>query len=162
MACYKKVIPVLLAICFCLEIARGQSTISSSGGNGSGSGGTVSSTVGQVTCKTFSGTNGSVAQGVQQPYEISVVTAIENTETITLGLKIRPNPTAGIIILTVILSDNANYRYRLYDMNGALIGDKVIESDETEINMENLSPAIYFLEVLQDNMEVKVFRIIKN
>lgn len=152
----------MLAICFCLQIARGQSTISSSGGNASGSGGTVSSTVGQVTYKTFSGSNGSVAQGVQQPYEISVVTAVENTEAITLGFKVRPNPTAGIITLTIVLSDNANYRYRLYDMNGALIGDKLIESNETEINMQNLFPAIYFLEVLQNNMEVKVFKIIKN
>ena len=158
----KKILIVLLLVCFSQLMIRGQSTLPATGGNASGSGGSVSFTVGQMTYNTYSGTTGSVVQGVQQPYEISVVTAIEKTENITLGFKVHPNPTAGQITLTIILSDNANYRFRLYDLNGTLIQDKIIGSDETEIDMQNLSPAIYFLEVMQDNLQVKVFKIIKN
>jgi hypothetical protein len=83
-----------LLVCFlCLVIIQGQSTIPASGGNASGSGGTVCYSMGQITYQTFEGINGTIAQGVQQPYEISVVTAIENTERITLEYKVFPNPT---------------------------------------------------------------------
>ena len=59
---------------------QAQETIPATGGNASGSGGSVSYTIGQITYRTISGTNGAVTQGIQQPYEISVVTAVENTE----------------------------------------------------------------------------------
>ncbi len=62
----------LLVSCLYLTILQGQSTIPTTGSTASGSGGTATYTVGQITYKTFSGTNGTVAQGVQQPYEISV------------------------------------------------------------------------------------------
>ncbi len=152
---------MILVVSFFPESGWGQMTISSTGGNASGSGGSVSFTAGQVTYNTYSGTTGSVAQGVQQPYEISVVTAVENTESITLGYKVYPNPTSGVLILTAKLSDTGNSRFRLYDLNGILLQDMLIESDLTEIDVQFLSPGIYFLSVIQDNQEVKVFKIIK-
>jgi hypothetical protein len=54
-----------------------------------------------------------------------------------------------------------NLRFRLYDLNGVLLQDKKVESEETEISLENLSSSMYFLKVIKDNMEVKTFKIIK-
>jgi hypothetical protein len=161
MTIFRNIIFMILVVSFFPESGWGQMTISSTGGNASGSGGSVSFTAGQVTYNTYSGTTGSVAQGVQQPYEISVVTAVENTESITLGYKVYPNPTSGVLILTAKLSDTGNSRFRLYDLNGILLQDMLIESDLTEIDVQFLSPGIYFLSVIQDNQEVKVFKIIK-
>ncbi|MGD0341661.1 MAG: hypothetical protein ABSA76_08155, partial [Bacteroidales bacterium] len=59
-----------------------QSTITTSGGNASGSGGSASYTIGQVVYSTITGTNGSSAQGVQQPYEISIITGIAEAKDI--------------------------------------------------------------------------------
>jgi hypothetical protein len=42
------------------------------GGEATGSGGSVSYSVGQVVYTTNTGINGSVAQGVQQPYEFQM------------------------------------------------------------------------------------------
>lgn len=140
---------------------QAQNTISATGGNATGSGGTVSYSVGQVTYNTYSGTNGTVAQGVQQPYEISVVTAIENTEGITLEYRVYPNPTSGLLRLIIKPFDQKNFRYTLHDINSILLQDKKIESEETEISMKNYTPAIYFLQVIKNNQEVKVFKIIK-
>ena len=56
---------------------QAQQAIPASGGNASGSGGSASYSVGQVIYSKNTGTNGSVAQGIQQPYEIMVVTGIE-------------------------------------------------------------------------------------
>jgi len=140
---------------------QAQNSIPATGGNAIGSGRTVSYSVGQVTHNTYSGTNGTVAQGVQQPYEISVVTAIENTEGIILEYKVYPNPTSGLLRLIIKPFDQKNFRYKLVDINSVLLQDKKIESEETEISMDNYTPKVYFLQVIKDNQEVKVFKIIK-
>jgi hypothetical protein len=140
---------------------RAQETIPATGGNVSGSSGTVSFSVGQLFYSTFIGTNGSAAQGVQQPYEISVVTAIRNTEDINLKCLVYPNPTAGLTKLVFEYPDFENLSYRLFDINGVLLQEKKVESRETEISLQNLSSSVYFLKVLRNNLEVKVFKIVK-
>ena len=140
---------------------QGQETIPVTGGNASGSGGSVSYTVGQILYNTISGTSGSVAHGIQQPYEISIVTAVENTEEVTLEYSVYPNPTRGLIKLIIKPFDHDNWRFRLYDLNSILLQDKKIENAETEISLENLSASMYFLKVLNNNMEIKVFKIVK-
>ena len=159
----KKTLAALIVFCtFGSETAiLAQSTIPASGGDGTGAGGTVSYSAGQVVYTTNTGSNGTVAQGVQQPYEISVVTAIENTKGISLECIVYPNPTNGLVNLVVESFDYDNMRFRLYDINGVLLQDKKVESRETEISMENLSSSIYFLKIINNDLEVKVFKIVK-
>ena len=80
---------------------QAQSTIPASGGNASGSGGSVSYTVGQIIYTTNNGTNGSAAQEVQQPYEISVVTANEEALDISLEMVVYPNPATDFVKLRI-------------------------------------------------------------
>ena len=54
-----------------------QESPTAAGGEATGTGGTSSYSVGQVVYTTATGTNGSLAQGVQQPYEISVTNSIK-------------------------------------------------------------------------------------
>jgi hypothetical protein len=77
--------------------AQAQQATTATGGNTSGSGGTVAYSVGQIVYTTNTGTNGSVAQGVQQPYEISIVLGIDN-HSINLGLSAYPNPTTNYLV----------------------------------------------------------------
>jgi hypothetical protein len=157
----RKILSIFFLLGFCVAIVQGQQTIPAAGGNASGSGGSVSYTVGQTLCSTISGSNGTVVQGVQQPFEISVVTAIRNTEDISLKCLVYPNPTGGITKLVFESPDFDNLRYRLFDINGVLLQDKAVEKREEEISLENLSSSVYFLKVLKDNLEVKVFKIVK-
>jgi hypothetical protein len=150
----------LLLCGFSLTI-QAQNTIPASGGNANGSAGSVSYTIGQILYSTISGSNGTVIQGVQQPYEISVVTAIRKTEDINLKCLVYPNPTVGITKLVFESPDFENLRFRLFDINGVLLQDKKVESMETEISFENLSSSVYFLKVIKNNLEVKVFKIVK-
>jgi hypothetical protein len=157
----KKILITIFLCSFLTIVVQAQGTIPSTGGNASSSGGSVSYTVGQILYNTFSGTNGTVVQGVQQPYEISVVTALRNTEDINLKCLVYPNPTAGITKLVFESPDFENMRFRLYDINGILLQDEKVESRETEISLENFSSSVYFLKVLRNNSEVKVFKIVK-
>jgi hypothetical protein len=142
--------------------AQAQNAISAAGGNATGSGGTVSQTIGQVTYTTISGTTGTVTQGVQQPYEISVVTGIEEAVGIILEISVYPNPATDFVRLKIENYEVENLRYQLYDINGSLLQDNKVEGKETSIIMRNHLPATYFLKVTDKNKVIKTFKIIKN
>ena len=143
---------------------QAQESVNATGGNASGSGGSASYSVGQVVYTTNTGTNGSVAQGVQQPYEISVVTAIEEAKGINLSVSAYPNPTTDYLTLEVDASTTLSIQsmtYQLFDMQGKLLQSKKITGNQTSIVMGNLVPAIYFVKVIQNKKKKKIFKVVK-
>lgn len=140
---------------------QAQEAIPVTGGNVSGSGGSVSYSIGQVVYTTQAGTTGSVAQGVQQPYEISIVISIEEARGISLKCSAYPNPTTDYLTLKVENFQLSTFCFQLFDVSGKLLENKIIERNEESIVMSNLVPATYFLKVIQGNKEVKIFKIIK-
>ena len=141
---------------------QAQETIPATGGNALGSGGSASYTVGQMVYQTNTGTNGSVAEGVQQPYEISIVTAIEDANGINLSISAYPNPTFDYLTLEVKDFDFSNLTFQLYDIQGKLLQNEKITDRQSRVLMYNLLPATYFVKILEGNKEVKTFKIIKN
>jgi len=139
-----------------------QEAIPASGGNASGSGGSVSYSIGQVVYITNSGTNGSAAQGVQQPYEISVVTGLIEANAINLICSAYPNPVSQYVRLKIENYKTKNLTYQLYDDSGKLLENRKVVGNETTIDMSNLVIATYILKVSERNKTVKIFKIIKN
>lgn len=133
--------------------------IPASGGNAAGSGGTMSYSVGQVVYTTNTGTNGSVSEGIQKAYEISVITAVEEAKDISLSAY--PNPTADYVTLEVNDLQRSSLRFQLYDMNGKLLQSEKITNLQTTIFMGDLATATYFVKVTRNNKEVNTFKIIK-
>jgi hypothetical protein len=154
-----------LIIAFCLfgfgTALQAQEAILATGSNASGSGGSVSYSVGQVVYTTNTGTNSSVAQGVQQPFEISVVTSIEQAKSISLQCSAYPNPTIDFLTLKVENFQLSTLNFQLFDIRGKLLVSKKVENSETTIAMSNFVSATYFLKVTQANKEIKTFKIIK-
>lgn len=140
---------------------QSQETITASGGNATGSGGTVSYTVGQVAYTTNLSTSGTVTQGVQQPYEIFVVTGIEEAKGINLEISVYPNPTATFLRLKVENCKLEILSYQLYDVNGSLLQNGKIVNKETIIKIGDLAPAEYYLRISDNQNEVRTFKIIK-
>ena len=140
--------------------AQAQESVATSGGNASGTNGNVSYTVGQVVYTTYTGTTGSVAQGVQQPFEIQTVLGTENFN-INLQLAVYPNPTTNWLQLEVRNTDFANLSYQLFDLNGKMILNEKITAETSSVQMEHLPAAIFLLKVVNNNKEVKTFKIIK-
>ena len=140
---------------------QAQTSVNATGGDASGSGGSASYSVGQVVYNANTGTNGSVAEGVQQPYEISVVTGLEEAKGINLSVSAYPNPTTDYLQLKVESEKLKDLSYQLYDMQGKLLQSEKITGNQTSIVMSNLVPATYFVKVVQESKEVKTFKIIK-
>jgi hypothetical protein len=136
-----------------------QESVTSAGGNGTGSSGSVSYSVGLVVYTTTIEAEGSVARGLQHAYEIYSLDIDDMTKNITLS--VFPNPTSDF--LTLSISDNIieKISYQLYDLTGNLIESRNIQSDQSLIDMSKLSSAVYFIHILKGNERIQSFKVIK-
>ncbi|MCZ8196416.1 MAG: T9SS type A sorting domain-containing protein [Flavobacterium sp.] len=152
---------LFLLSCFLIPNVHSQNAVVASGGDATGTGGKVSYSVGQIAYTYASGTNGSVNQGVQQPFEISTL-GNDNFPNIVLEMSVYPNPTANNVTLKISDFSTENLSYQLFDIAGKQILSEQVANSVTEINMDNLNSAIYFLIINNQNKIIKTFKIIKN
>ncbi|MBC7847035.1 MAG: T9SS type A sorting domain-containing protein [Flavobacterium sp.] len=159
----KQIILTIVLLCLNLWTAtiQAQQSTTTVGGNALGSGGNITYSVGQVICTTNAGLNGSITQGVQQPYEILSVLGVENHQ-ISLNFQVYPNPTTDYLTLNMGNTELLNLHFQLFDINGKLIEIKKITNTIETIQMTNLPIATYFLKVVNYNKEIKTFKIMKN
>jgi hypothetical protein len=150
----------LLLLGFVLT-AQAQQATTAAGGDATGSGGSAAYSVGQIVYTTHTGTTGSVAQGVQQPYEIYVELGIENSF-IELDVSAYPNPTTHYLTLHIGNTLSENLHFELCDLGGKILERRKISNSTETINMENLATAAYFLKVSNANNQIKIFKITKN
>ncbi|NHN24372.1 T9SS type A sorting domain-containing protein [Flavobacterium jejuense] len=138
-----------------------QESPTASGGDLIGSNGSVSYSVGQVVYTTNTGSNGSVTQGVQQPYEISEVLSTDNFSELVKNLKVFPNPSTDVLTLNMINTGDLQLDYQIVDINGKVLKAEKNIPNVTNITVSAFPSAIYFLKITNQNKEVKTFKIIK-
>lgn len=141
--------------------AFSQESANSAGGDASGSGGTVSYSIGQTVYTSHPSASGTLNQGVQQPFEFFTL-GINRPEQ-SISLSIFPNPTS--VNLTLQISDllNLNWSYHIFDLNGKLVLTGPIRTEETLIDTSLLPRASYFLQVSnQENDQTQSFKFIKS
>lgn len=153
---------VSLMLCIPFNI-KAQEAITASGGSFTEDAGSFSYSIGQVVYTTATGSNGIVPLGVQQPYKFRMDPGIDYEKLPILNCMVYPNPTKNF--LTLKIEDMIDFplstlSFQLFDIEGKLIEKKKITSNETNIPMINLVPAVYQLIVIYNN-EVKTFQIIK-
>ncbi len=140
---------------------QAQQVSNATGGDATGSGGTVAYSVGQVVYTTNTSISGTVSQGVQQPFEIFSIGI--NETGLNISLLVFPNPTADNLTLQVSDYNSEKLSYEVFDMQGKLLNNGQIETQQTQINTGNLASATYFIHVLnKENKKVQSFKIIKN
>lgn len=154
--------PTLVALTlFATQSILSQESLSTSGGEATGSGGTSSYSVGQLVYTTHSGSTGTLTQGVQQSIELFTLSNPEFTG-VTLKLAVYPNPTADFVILKQKGSNLKELTYTLYDIQGKTIVKGHALEDATKISMQYFQMGTYILKVSQNAKELKSFKIIKN
>lgn len=157
----KSFLTLLIASISFVTAGYSQESVVVSGGNATGAGGTSSYSVGQVAYTNLPGSQGSVSQGVQQPYEIATLGNDEFSE-IKLLMNAYPNPATDILNLVVSNDKWNNLSYNLLDINGRIISQNLkVTSSETKIGMEKLNQGIYLLSVNENSKTIKTFKIIK-
>lgn len=145
-----------------------QHSVNASGGKARGKSGSISYSIGQVSYTTNSNKSGTVAQGVQQAYEI-----IEEKEkdeyygktfnSLEVKVSVYPNPTSDFLKIALKNTKSDIFRYQLVDLRGKVLDTGTIFENQAQISMQKLANATYFVNIInQDNKKVKTFKVIKN
>ncbi|MFB6318396.1 T9SS type A sorting domain-containing protein [Saccharicrinis sp. FJH54] len=145
---------------FLFSVVNAQETIVPVGSNATGSGGSASYSIGQMVYKTKSSSDYSLSEGVQQPFEISVLTKNNELLENDIELKVFPNPATDLVTLSLKENDIKDLTYKLYNLKGKLLQSKII-TGTTNISFKELSPSTYLLKVIVKEEEYMTFKIIK-
>jgi hypothetical protein len=152
---------LLLTLLLISLISVAQSVVPASGGTGAGSGGSISFTVGQVSNNSTEGKSNYSIEGVQQPYEISVVNSLPELRESGVTLNAFPNPTKQHLKLSIDGELHENLSYTIYGMKGEILQSHKITSSETSLDLINYPTGTYLLKVLESTRPIKTFRIVK-
>jgi hypothetical protein len=155
----EKIFFVLLC-CF-QTVLNAQSNVVSSGADATGSGGSVSFSIGQIDYTNQQTASGHVNQGVQQPVEIYHTNGLSNNDAITVS--IGPNPTDGLILIQcdATLIENGGVAL-LYDNNGKMVYKNELVDVQTNIDLSAFTRGVYSLQISVANMPLSSFKIVKN
>lgn len=155
----KKFLPTLLLACPTGLLAQ-QATVAT-GGDATGTGGSVSYSVGQPAYTVVPGPTANVAQGVQQPFEISLITGTDELE-VGFGVQLYPNPATDAVVLELGPDAPTGLLHRLFDARGAIMAEGRLGADRTIIDLAGLAQGTYVLSILQRDLPVRSYRIVKH
>jgi len=151
-----------LLVVFSLSTAEAQQTFDAAGGEATGSGGLASYSIGQTFYHNITGSDlYSAAEGVQQPFEISVITSTNDANDISLVYQVYPNPTRDVLNLKVENYYADELIYQLLNMSGEVLESNSFSGNATSISMSGYVNAVYFLRLIDREKTIKVFKIIK-
>jgi hypothetical protein len=142
-------------------VSSAQQAVTAAGGDGAGSGGTVSYASGQTNYSSLNNSSGKVIEGVHQPFEIQVVTKLDPASEISLECEAFPNPAGDYLILKINREQIENMKYQLIDLKERILEEAFIGDSEITISMKHYRPTGYFLKVLDNSKEVMIFKITK-
>jgi hypothetical protein len=149
---------VLLAIATFTSYS--QESINTTGGDVQNAFGTVNYTIGQIVYEYHYGPTGQVAEGVQQPFEISEVLGVDSETLPEMNIRIYPNPTSGLIVIEN--TDMTNINIELKDLNGKQLYSVQQLQLVNNLDISALPSGWYFLVISKDQKGVKTYKIQKN
>ncbi len=158
----KKIILLMLCLfaAFCFSV-QAQSDVNAAGGEATGSGGSVSYSIGQVFDQTNTSEDGSVSEGVQQPFEI-LATGVEDIEKFIQAFSVYPNPVKQLLYLQKKLDDGIETSYRLIDLKGKVLETGKLDGELQSIDMQKYASSAYILEIIQPKKKPQTIKIIKH
>lgn len=157
---YRMLRSLLTLLVLSIGQAQAQQAVVPAGGEATGTGGTVSYTTGQVTSATVSSSNGSVAQGVQQPYEVIATSLVQESNGQLLATAF-PNPASSFINIHLqSMVDQGNYR--LMDALGQLVLQGRFGGTDDTLDLASLPAASYHLVLFTGAKPIGTFTVIKH
>ncbi len=138
--------------------AVAQTATLSSGGEGSGPGGTISFSIGQLVVEETEDSDGSISPGVQQTYESSVVFVDELRFKNTLS--VFPNPTTNAIQLkfdSPFVGD-----IKVFDLQGKIVVQEKVNTDVMTLDASAWNTGVYLVHVIEKGTTCSIYKIIKN
>lgn len=147
---------LLSAPSFC-SLAQERPT--AAGGEASGIEGSVSYTIGLIDYTHHSSTDLEITEGVQQPYELFLLNLDDNISTF---IEVFPNPFQELLIIRQSDLVSIEIAGQLYDVTGKLIWEGTLNSQNNFIDLKDLPPATYLLQLASNGLTTHSYQLIKN
>lgn len=144
----------------CIALAYGinaQENAVSSGGDATGTGGSVSYSIGQIDY-TSNSNGASYNEGVQQPYEFFVTVGLEELN--NLSIELFPNPVTDELTIKTIEFDDLGFQ--LFDNSGKIILFGQLQSEEHQLNVSQLAAGEYHLRINNSTSNIGTYQLIKH
>lgn len=159
----KQFLLIILSACMA-TLGMAQSAIVSVGGDAQSATGSVSYTVGQIAVKSVANSSGSisVAEGVQQPYEIQTV-GVDDYPQIVLDAVVYPNPTENLAQLKLngFEIPTSGLQAHLFDGGGRLLQLLTVTEELTAFQIGQYATGTYYLELRDGKRTLKTFKIVR-
>lgn len=156
--------PLLLSLTLLLAISplrlSAQEVISSGGTHVTGTGFSLSWTIGETVIGTLSGGSCILTQGFHQT-RLSA-SAVDVIPLCGISLAVYPNPSVYVLHLWVEEGDFSQLKYSLLTLDGKTLLAKNITSSMNDIDMKPYSCGTYLLRVLwKTGKQAKTYRVVK-
>lgn len=146
----------LISICSGL---RAQEVVATAGNTLGNSSGSIAYTIGEGVAQTFTVGDKTLTQGFHQTIiSVKIISELKDPD---FAVSVFPNPASDVLTLRLTKGNIQGLQYFLYDINGILISQKNLESDETSVAVDQLANGIYIIKVQDGRKELKSFKIIK-
>lgn len=152
---------LLCSICYSLHAQVLQAgLISTSGGFSTSSNGSLSWTLGELAIQTFKSGDQQLTQGFHQ--NRMLLTPVFEVDFQAIELDVFPNPSSQIITLRTSETSGLQLSYELLNVYGQQLRHGSLEANNTTIDLSQLSPQLYLLNVISSyGKKVAVFKIQK-
>ena len=77
------------------------------------------------------------------------------------SISLYPNPVKDLLDLKIETGNLHNVSYQIFNMNGQLITHGDIHGNAAQIDMTLLPASLYMLKIMQNNEDLKTFKIVK-
>lgn len=149
---------------FCLllilpVLAASQQVLSTTGNHAQNNQGMLSWTLGEPFITTLTSDENMLTQGFHQGK--LTVTAIIEKNILPFSITAYPNPANEILHLKIEPETSDRLQYVLYSVHGQLLSESSLSTSITEIFFNDLKPGLYFVKILQDTREQKIFKVLK-
>lgn len=150
---------LILFFLFATSLAiKTQENLTVTGGNIQNDNGFASISIGQLFYSHNESNSGSETQGVQQTFEINVITNIDAES--AFEIKAFPNPVQNSLSLQVNPSSK-KLHLKIYSIDGILLMTTKIKGEQTTIDFQNFPASTYFMHIQENSKEIKCFKIVK-
>ena len=141
---------------------KGQTSMNTSGGDGTGNGGSVAFSIGQVFFQVVEDQQISFSEGVQQAFEISIVDGVEEEKPFSFDIAAFPNPSMDVLHIELKEEFSGTVMFQVHDAIGHLIQEGEASSSKFTIQTTNWSGGAYYLHVYNtDSLQSTTLKIVK-
>lgn len=140
-------------------LTNAQQVVGSSGNSIQSNECTLNWTLGEPVSFVIIGENYCLTQGFQQ--SSITITEVETPIQLVYKIKVYPNPVLSVLTIQTNEPDLSNVAFKLFDSMGRVVKEGEILSSNTQVSMERLIPALYYLKIYKRSGAIKTFKVIK-